>query len=231
MLCEDLRQWGIGNPTETFQSPLYPESGGTSADYVVQAVENSPGQEFGFKISWEQAHTLCSRLDDEGDGNSSDTFDLRRIFPSLRFVHIVRRDKVAQAVSAWRAYRSDVWHKPTMEVDVDAGHFDYDFAGIREQLLQVLADDWVWSSHFESLGINCFQVAYEDYVATRAATLRSLAGFLGAPVANTELVDHTRTMRDEWSREMVERTWADLHAPGHPIWTAFPVRRNQTQST
>ncbi len=229
LLCEDLHQWGIGAPAETFQSTLYPESDGTTAEYVERAVENCPGREFGFKISWEQAHTLCSRLHDEGASDSSEAFDLRSNFPDLRFVHMVRRDKVAQAVSAWRAYRSGVWHTQVTESNVDAGHFGYDFGAIREHLLQVLADDWVWSAHFESLGIDFFQVVYEEYVANREPTLRSLAHSLGASPTNDELVDHTLKMRDEWSAEMVERTWGDLHAPRQPIWTVYRMGQNPTQ--
>jgi len=87
-------------------------------------VESNPGQVFGFKVSWEQAHILCCRLRAEGVGDSSDAFDLRFIFPDLRFVHVLRKDKVAQAVSAWRAYASGIWHKSATEVDIDAGHFD-----------------------------------------------------------------------------------------------------------
>ena len=202
LLCEDLRQWGIGVPTETFQSPLYPEPDGTTAEYIVRAVE---------------------RLRAEGVGDSSDAFDLRSIFPDLRFVHVLRKDKVAQAISAWRAYASGIWHKSATEVDIDAGHFDYDFAAIREQLLQVLADDWVWSDHFESLEISRLQVLYEEYVKDRTTTLRSLSRFLDVQPAETELVDHLALMRDEWSSEMIKMTWADLHAPRQPIWTAYPA--------
>ena len=184
---------------------------------------DDPGQVFGFKISWEQAHILCCRLRAEGVGDSSDAFDLRSIFPDLRFVHVLRKDKVAQAISAWRAYASGIWHKSATEADIDAGHFDYDFAAIREQLLQVLADDWVWSDHFESLEISRLQVLYEEYVKDRTTTLRSLARFLDVQPAETELVDHLALMRDEWSSEMIKMTWADLHAPRQPIWTAYPA--------
>jgi LPS sulfotransferase NodH len=209
LLCEDLAQWGLGAPAEDFQ--VLPEvySNDSVADYVVRTVEQSPGELFGFKISLEQAITLSERLRDEGESDVS--IDLRSIFPDLRHLRIVRSDKIAQAVSTWRARFSGVWHRPVGTM-VDPGRPEYDFEAIRGELYWLIAEDWLWSFHCENLAIPTFLVEYESYLGAREGTLASIAGYLNAGPKRSGVVDRLQVLRDEWSQTIVERVQRDLYA-------------------
>jgi trehalose 2-sulfotransferase len=214
LLCEDLTQWSLGSPTEFFQLVGDPVEGVSVADYVFETVAATPGSYFGFKITWDQAFTLTERLRAEGEKDA--TLDLRSIFPGLRSIHVVRSDKVAQAVSIWRAVNSGAWHWPVGQT-IDKGTPQYDFEAIRGYLVQAVAEDWLWRSHFTRLSISHMQVPYELYIERRLKTLRTVTGFLGAKPARARLVDRLHVMRDEWSEEIVARVWSDLYCVPEPV--------------
>ncbi len=214
LLCEDLTQWSLGSPTEFFQLTGEPSAGTSVADYVFETVASTPGPYFGFKITWDQAFTLTERLRAEGEEDA--TLDLRSIFPGLRSIHMVRSDKVAQAVSIWRAVNSGAWHWPVGQ-NIDKGTPPYDFEAIRGYLVQVVAEDWLWRSHFGRLSLPHLQVPYEPYMERRLKTLRTLAGFLGAKPRRAPLVDRLQVMRDQWSEEIVARVWSDLYGVPEPV--------------
>ena len=214
LLCEDLTQWSLGSPTEFFQLASDPAAGASVVDYVLETVAGTPGPYFGFKITWDQAFILVERLRAAGEVEA--TLDLRSIFPGLRCVHMVRSDKVAQAVSIWRAVNSGAWHWPVGQ-SIEKGTPPYDFEAIRGYLVQVVAEDWLWRSHFTRLSIPHIQVPYELYVDRRLKTLRTMVGFLGAKPSRAPLVDRLRVMRDEWSEEVVARVWSDLYGVPEPV--------------
>jgi LPS sulfotransferase NodH len=209
VLCEDLTQLGLGAPMEQFQFPDYPVLEGPLWQHLIR-LSAWAGDFFGFKISWYQATELTSRLHAEGHGSVE--FDLRNVFPDLRHIWMYRRDKIGQAVSAWRAQRSGNWHWQ-VHTNVDAGRPQYDFEAIRTQFLQLIAEDWLWQFHFEQLQIAPLVVCYEDYINDRVGHLQRIGDYLGVRVSPSPLEDRLRVMRDDWTEEIVERFTVDLHRP------------------
>jgi LPS sulfotransferase NodH len=217
LLCEDLTQWGLGAPTEYFQLPTAPVlEVGELADYVVKVVEETPGDVFGVKMSWQQTYALGDHLHKEGE--TSAEFDLRSVFPGLRYVHISRKDKIAQAVSGWRSLQTGVWHHPVGETVVP-GQPPYDFERIKAVLLQCIAEDWLWRSFFEDRSIDALDLVYEEYVQDRVAGLGEIARFLDQEPALVAPTDRLNVLQDEWSAGIIDRARADLFSPPSPNWT------------
>ena len=187
-----------------------PANGRTLAQTICDLVEASESSVFGFKIALNQVHSLTERLRREGD--LSVTSDLRTIFPGIRFISVRRTDKVAQAVSYWRAVVTDQWHVEAGNT-VDLGRPDYDFDAIKEVLLAVVTEDWLWDTHFAANGIECHHVVYEQYLQRRMSTLATILDFLGvtSPPA-VPVVDVINVMRDDWTRQVVRRVWDDMAA-------------------
>jgi LPS sulfotransferase NodH len=210
LLCEDMTQWGFGAPQELFQFPEYPILGEPLSDHLCRLAEQWAGDFLGLKISWYQAAEVTTRLHREGFDSVGS--DLRQVFPGLRYIHIVRRDKIAQAVSAWRAQTSGTWHWPIGE-QLDPGHPPYDFDAIKLQLQRVLLEDWLWQFHFERFRIPALTVYYEDYVKDRPEHLQRIAGHLGVQVSRRPLEERLHVMRDEWTDQIVAGFTADLHCP------------------
>jgi LPS sulfotransferase NodH len=221
-----MTQRGLGAPTEHFQFPEAPILDGPLSDHLVELVEQWPGDYFGLKVAWQQAYELTSRLRQEDDPDVS--LDLRTVFPGLAYVHIVRRDKIAQAVSSWRAVSSGTWHWP-VGAKVDRGHPGYDFETIKAHLLQMIAEDWLWKSHFEERAIAPFVVTYEDYLEDRDGHLQRIADFLGAPRSTQRLEERIQVMRDDWTDQITEFVKADLEAPRQPYWVLPPGPEKEAQ--
>ncbi len=214
LLRDDLAQLHLGAAHEYFQPPSYHHTGEPAADYVMRTVLGSPEEHFGFKISWHDACLLTDVLRAQGD--TSVSRDLRTVFPGLAHLHIVRKDKLGQAVSAWRAAMSGTWHWSS-GTKVDSGRPEYDFAAILGELQLMLTEDMLWARHFSTRRIPHLRIEYERYIVDRAGTMKALAAFIGARPPRVKLKDRTRVMRDEWSEEIIERFWADLQSPGIPL--------------
>jgi LPS sulfotransferase NodH len=216
LLCTDLTRQGLGAPTEYFQLPVAPIVLDQSlADYLVNLVQGSPGSYFGLKVAWQQAYELTRRLRNEGD--ISVRFDLRTVFPNLVYVHILREDKVGQAVSSWRAVSSGTWHWPVGS-SVDPGRPEYDFQTIKLHFVQMVAEDWLWKSHFDEHSIQPLTVSYENYLRDRIGSLHVIADFLGSSQSLLPLDENLQIMRDEWTDHIVTLVKRDLEEPPHPYW-------------
>ncbi len=220
-VCHDLERLGLGDPHECFQENNY--VGRRASEYIVEKVNDSRGQVFGFKATWDQAEALCRTL--EAQGEPVPGMDLRNVFPGLRIVHLLRRDKVRQAISLWRAATSGMWHIPD-NAGTQAGRPDYDFEALLWHFAGVMCDDWMWIHHFARTRGDVLTVVYEDYVADPAATIERICKHIGArptPVGG-EWVDRPRIMRDEWTDQIAERFLADVRAP-RPLGTVAHAAR------
>jgi LPS sulfotransferase NodH len=214
LLAEDLAQWGIGDPTEYFQLPDPALVDVHMPDYLVALAETARNDCFGFKISWDQTYELVNRI--RRDGDESVGFDLRTVFPDLRYIHITRDDKVAQAISAWRAQSSGTWHWP-VGTHVEPGRPQYEPEAIKFYLQQTLAEEWLWQSHFEEVGIEPLAVRYEDYVQDRPGHLNRIVDYLGLTRVAGPLEERLHIMRDDWTEQIADRFRADLYTVPDPL--------------
>jgi len=211
LLCDDLISAGLGHPAEHFQFPVFPVLVGTLAEHLALMAETWDTDFLGLKINWYQMTQVITRLQTEGYA-ASVGFDLRDVFPEIQFLHILRKDKISQAVSAWRAQESGTWHIPAGAGD-DPGRPPYDFTAIRDLLQRIALDEWLWRDHFERMGVAPLTIVYEDYVADRTGHLERIADYLGAPRPTAPVGDRLQVMRDDWSNGIIERFRSDIQRP------------------
>ena len=211
LLCQDLRTARLGDPGEYFQFPVSPILGGTLAEHLAQMAESWDTGFIGIKLNWYQMTEVITRLQAEGYAESV-SFDLRDVFPNFHYLHILRKDKVGQTVSAWRAHESGTWHVPAGSDD-DPGRPPYDFAAIKTMLERIVVEEWLWHDCFERLGVSPLTIVYEEYVTDRAGHLDRIADYLGVPRPTVPLGDRLQVMRDDWSEEIIGRFVSDLGRP------------------
>jgi LPS sulfotransferase NodH len=164
-LADQPRQYlaGVSDPAVmALLPPLDPGVPETSFDFdAVRRAGTTPNGVFAAKIMWSHTPDLWARLGDRS---------LEDVFGPLRYVQVVRRDKVAQAVSLWTAIQTQAWSSG----DVAIAEPVYSFAAI-SHLVSWLADgERGWTQWLR--GRSPDVVVYEDFARDPAPTIEILAG-------------------------------------------------------
>ena len=152
----------------------------------------SPNGWFGVKAHWPQFQQI---LDD------ASVYDL---FAFKRFIHIKRRDRLAQAISWVIAQQNAAWisfHEPTQEPT-------YDTAAIENALSVIDTQTAAWKQFFAAQGITPLVVIYEDLVANPDATIDGVLTHCGVDRDPT-LARPTHTPQQQASAR--NQAWADRY--------------------
>jgi len=188
-----------------------------AADYAgyVRGVANSKtthNEVFGFKLmSWYLDNFLTRLREAHGFGNSgtTDLELLRNAFPRLRFVRIVRRHKLRQALSTARALQTGLWKVQEGKITLREPEFDPDL--IEQSLHEAERQEKIWADFFRRNGVKPFQVEYENLCQDYEATIRAVLNFLKIKLPASARVGPPATTRqaDEISRIWEERFLAE----------------------
>jgi LPS sulfotransferase NodH len=226
LLAEALESTGIaGRPREYFDPVIQAQwcaanAIESDAEYYEHALPagTTPNGVFGAKVLWHQLEHLMAKLRlIEGRG-VSDLELLRRMFPDLHYVFLTRKDKIRQAVSYDRAIRSGVWWSIPTHADGNGETAatapalvpPFDFERIDEWVTRLTEFDSKWRRHFKWMGVEPFEVAYEDLAANYESTVRNILGYLDLPVsaglevAPPRLEKQADDITEEWVRRYQE---------------------------
>jgi LPS sulfotransferase NodH len=181
----------------------------------VRGVVNSKAthnEVFGFKLmSWYLDDFFARLRGTHSFGNSttSDLELLRNAFPRLRFVRIVRRHKLRQALSTARALQTGLWKVQKGKSSSREPEFDPDL--IEQSLHEARRQERIWDDFFRRIGVKPFQVEYEQLCQDYERTIRAVLNFLGIKLASDARVGPPATTRqaDETSRIWEERFMAE----------------------
>ena len=217
LLAEGLESTGIaGRPREYFDRVFQRHWGETlalasDAEYFEQALAAGTTRNgvFGAKVLWHQfEHLLVSLRSLQGNG-LSDLELLRRTFPELRYVFLTRRDKVRQAVSYDPAIRSGVWWSISANADQEpsAPTPEFAFAKIETWVVRLTEFESHWRRHFQRIGVEPFEVAYEDLAENYEATVQAILRYLDLPLSEggKAAPPRLRKQADEITEEWVRR--------------------------
>ena len=103
---------------------------------------------------------------------------LDTLFPQLRIIFVRRRDKVAQAVSLWKAIQTQQWRN---EAEPSPGELaaEYHYRALKHLVDELHRWDARWEDWFHATGREPIRVIYEEFVNTRAATVGRVLDALG----------------------------------------------------
>lgn len=226
LICDILQQTNIaGYPIEFF-TPFKPgdrkrrEFLGIEkreTDFIKKVIRSSttPNGVFGIKLHGHQIPVLLEKIRAEGliDPNKIPTikevFDAR--FKKLHYVWVLRKNKIGQAISLYKAFNSGVWfdfsYEPTMyrQSETPNKDFDYDFEKIKECLALVHKDDAIWEHFFRYNKIEPLVVYYEDFAADYVAGTKKILEYLGLPTDIPIPEPRTKKQGDKTSEEWEKR--------------------------
>ncbi|MBX3674715.1 MAG: hypothetical protein KF776_17205 [Burkholderiales bacterium] len=177
-----LARAGIGRPDEYFQYPYEASEhwlgidGGAFADRLVALASRfRQNGVFASKLALDHRAYLEEAI--QRDRREECTLD--DIFPEILWLRARRRNLVDQAVSAFIARNSGIWH---LQTDVDAGEAGpvrYDFLEILAQLMIIGAAEANWDLYFRRARISPLELDYDDIVSDFPGTMARIHQALG----------------------------------------------------
>lgn len=178
--------------------------------YVRGVVKESAtsNEVFGFKVMGWYLEEFLRRLRQSGGFGGPEASEMKVLqaaFPRLRFVQVLRRNKLRQAISKAKAIQSGLWK---IQQDNQAvGRPDFNAELITRCLEDTVQDEQVWERFFTRNGIRPFLVEYEELCRDFAGTIRDVLSFLKIRLPRDGQIAPPQTIRqtDAISREWEER--------------------------
>ncbi|HSV43830.1 MAG TPA: Stf0 family sulfotransferase [Candidatus Bathyarchaeia archaeon] len=129
----------------------------------------------GFKMMWEQLAYVYEQA--QGFLGGSCVYDLHRFFPpGIRYIWLIRKDELRQAVSWAKAIQTDAWdcHQQLKY----KGSYRFDFYRIRNLLYMIRERNRQWALFFEHNHIQPWIISYEELIGDLLGTVRLIFDYL-----------------------------------------------------
>lgn len=176
----------------------------------VMVAATTPNDVFGAKVHWEHFLSLVAKVDRRppataGQGAASVPERLRACFPDLRYVWLTRGNKIARAISHYRAKKTGRWQIDARWITDDTGgegEPPFDFDAIDALVRAGEVEDARWRGFFQQHEISPLALTHEEVVRDLEGVVRRVLGFLGIPAENLKMPAPTlRQQADKSSRE------------------------------
>jgi LPS sulfotransferase NodH len=182
--------------------------------YVLQRGSTLNGV-FGAKMMWNYLDEFKLRMAElQGLGDLSFNERLDAVFPRLKIIFMRRRDKVAQAVSLWKAIQTQQWRtesesdSESIEAD-EAPGVEYDYRAIEYLLNELHLWDARWEEWFHATGREPIRVFYDEFTVSRAATIGRVLDALGIDPPAPQGKKPMKRQADDRSRDWVAHFRSD----------------------
>jgi trehalose 2-sulfotransferase len=220
LLAEGLHNTRIaGVPEEYFRQDYYkffldrwrePRLG-THTDFLADAIRagTTPNGVFSIKIHWVQlVRFLNSVRFVAGYETASAAALVAEFFPNPHYVHLVRQDKVRQAISYYRAIRTNVWWRlegESTQERPDRTPHDLDQIDRLKRLL--MRQEASWRGYFREAGISPLLITYEEMTHAYEATIRKVLEYLQVRIADDMVMAKPRLIKqaDQETEDLVHR--------------------------
>jgi LPS sulfotransferase NodH len=204
-MLEWAEYWGL--------SPADLDGEGTFSRAYVEAMirEGRGGTEvFGLRLMWGSVAAASQSLDRLHPGLPDIPARFDRAFGPTLYVHLSRRDKVAQAVSRLQAEQSGLWHLGADGVERERsappGPAFYDAERLAFLVEELHADDAAWDAFFAEHAIAPLRLNYETMAAAPHAAVAAILSALGRDPEIARTVElRTAKLANATSREWAER--------------------------
>lgn len=160
----------------------------------------SPNGVFGTKVHYHQITGLLERR-----------VELDELLDEPKYLQILRRDHLRQAISHLRAEQTNQW-SAGKEAEAEPR---YDFEALRRKLTGIGVREEEWNRYFAARGIEPFRTTYEELIADFEGTIRAILDFLEIDHGGVDIgAPPMQKQADELTEEWVERYRGEAVAAG-----------------
>lgn len=146
----------------------------------------------------------------------------------LSFIHLWRRDTLAQAISLRLSHQSGYWDSTAEPTSTPAPHLDmFDLEALREKRRWLLQGELWWRAELRKRRAPVIHVAFEDLLGDRMGVLRRIVATLaperaGGPWPESGETDSPDTLRARQSLNAEQRrtlydAYTDRYGPLTPL--------------
>jgi LPS sulfotransferase NodH len=163
------------------------------------------------KIMWPHRNALAQHM----GFDRAEAIELAAMFPRARWINIMRRDKVGQAISFWKAKATNKWQQ--VKTDQPAPDPVYDFDRIRACYVELAAHDMLWQDFHSRAGTDVRHIVYEDFLERVETDLPPLLDWLRDHRLDTgpiKTASPLKQQRNAHSDKMRARFMEDLYHKG-----------------
>ncbi len=165
---------------------------------------------FSLKIHWNQLVGAAQRASYKPNQAPLKNL-LGRIAPNPVLVHITRDDRVAQAISLYRAATTNSWS--SLSDHADDIEPPYSFAAIDGYVKALSAWEKNWEILLTTAHLPYATIRYEDLVGSEGPVVDEIARFAGIPqLGPASIAPRLRRQANEWSKETAARYRDDAGA-------------------
>ena len=174
---------------------------------------------FGMRLMWESLGDLSKRLECFYPGLPDDNARFQSAFGPVSYVYLSRQDKVAQAVSYFKAEQSGLWHvhaDGTERERLKTGQLPvYDGQALARIVTELHEHQAAWADWFARQEIQPVCITYEALSADPQAALATVLAGLGLdPAVAVTVEPRTAKLADEQSQEWAARFRAERGEQG-----------------
>lgn len=206
LLCQHLRQMGIGDP-RTYLSTDLPDHRVDTVELIAAHLENQRiNGILGVKVSW----GILMKLYKDYNLNINTQRFLNAVCPNAKYLYCTRNDKVHQALSRIKHLKMDHSHISNPEAYQQYKEKEIERLAVMpiptteiyDRIQKNIKGHKAWDIYFKAYQIEMFEVVFENLVGNRNTTLRQICEFLEVPLRLEMLEDklmptHT-TINDKW---------------------------------
>ena len=179
---------------------------------------------FGLRLMRENLDELSAILDQVFPQLPSDRACIERAFGRILYIHLSRKDKLAQAISLVKAEQTGLWHIAPDGTEIERlappEEPQYDFSRINREVLELERYDAAWNSWFDAQGIEPLRIGYETLSANPAAALTGICEALGVqPLNARDVRPGVAKLADETSVDWMRRYRSD--AGDNLMWNSI----------
>ncbi len=138
---------------------------------------------FGAKVMWDQLEGLLQHLKQKQEYNGkTDHQILSSIFPNLKYIRLIRTNKIRQSISFYQWKKTRVYSKRSNKGQNHGYlvHADLNQVACIEKWIR--EEEGKWEEYFKKHALNPLVVSYEQFIKSQKRTTQKLLQYLGITV-------------------------------------------------